>query len=316
MKSTTLSVFKLTATLALTMLLGWEIVRFQQNHEIHFSFDSGFGGWLILALLLSPINWLMECLRWRASMSQHNSITMAEAWKTVLTGITIGFITPGRIGDYVGRAIAQPMKATETMTSTWIAGLCQNWVNLVFGLAGSGYLYYRLSTPYFIPVISIALVMLSFVSILLFKDSWRDGLVRLTLRLVKKYLKFITVPEYLLTQKQDYPKLKLFLLSMLRYLIYSGQYVLVAKAFGILAPAYLLISIISTTLMIQSMIPVPFIAGLLTRAQISIMLWGLIGINFDKALTVSFVIWMINLLLPSLLGLKYVLMLEPIKENP
>jgi hypothetical protein len=315
MKSKTLSIFKISATFVLLVLLGWETVRFQQDHTINFSMVDDQFGWLVLALILAPVNLLFESLRWRTAMAQHPSVPIAEAWKTVLTGITIGFITPGRIGDYLGRAIAQPARPTETMTSTWIAGLCQNWVNLFFGLTGMTYLYYRLSISYFIPVLAVALVLLILGSILLFKDSWRDGLIRITYGLVKKYLKFIKIPDYVLTQKQEFPRLKLFLLSALRYLIYGSQYILVAKAFGILAPANLLICIISATLMIQSMIPLPFIAGLLTRAQISVLLWGLIGIDFDKALTVSFVIWMINLLLPSLLGLRYVIMLKPIQEN-
>ncbi|MBK7609430.1 MAG: hypothetical protein IPI18_20630 [Saprospiraceae bacterium] len=58
------------------------------------------------------------------------------------------------------------------------------------------------------------------------------------------------------------------------------------------------------------MIPVygttPIRAGLLSRAQINILIWGLIGVSIQSAVIISLFIWMINIVLPALLGMNFV----------
>ena len=61
MKSKTLSIFKISATLCSLYFLGWETVRFQQDHTINFSMvDDQFGYWSLLILHLSIFVWKPE----------------------------------------------------------------------------------------------------------------------------------------------------------------------------------------------------------------------------------------------------------------
>ncbi|MEP7323824.1 MAG: hypothetical protein ABI761_17995 [Saprospiraceae bacterium] len=314
MKANTLSISKLIVTSVLLVLLIGQWKTFSSFYINPITFDSN---WLLLAiwvLLLAPVNWYLECLRLRSTMISGHDHRISEYWRIVLSGFTLGFITPGRLGDYVGRAVMVPTKSTEIIIATWIAGLCQNWFNLLVGLFGTLYLYIRFHNQYILLVIPISILFLSATSILLFYTRGRKVLLDSIVYFVKKYLKFIPLPEYISTSNLANANSKLFIFSGLRYIIYLSQYVILAKALGILAPGILLVSIISTILLIQSMIPLPFIAGLLSRAEINMLIWSLILVPFDKALTVSFIIWMINLLLPSLIGLKYVLRLKPMPE--
>ena len=231
-----------------------------------------------------------------------------------MSGFTLGFITPARLGDYAGRAVMLPSKTTEIVIATWIAGLCQNWFNVVAGLAGALYLLLHFYNQYILFLFLSSVLFLVGISVLLFYPHGRKVLLDSLVFFVKKYLKFIPVPEFFEASNLAHFNFKLFIFSGLRYLIYLSQYVIIAYALGILVPVGLLVSIISTILLIQSMIPLPFIAGLLSRAEISMLIWSLIQVPFDKALTVSFIIWMINLMLPSLIGLKYVISLKPLRE--
>lgn len=314
MKANTLSILKLIVTSVLLVLLIGQWKTFSSFYINPITFDSNWLTLLIWVLILAPVNWYLECLRLRSAMTTGHDHRISEYWRIVLSGFTLGFITPARLGDYVGRAVMVPGKSTEIVIATWIAGLCQNWFNLLAGLIGALYLFLRFHNQYILFLIPISVLFLSGISILLFYSRGRKVLMDSLVYFVKKYLKFIQLPEFISTSNLAHVNPKLFIFSGLRYVIYLIQYVIIARALGILAPGMLLVSIISTILLIQSMIPLPFIAGLLSRAEISMLIWSLILVPFDKALTVSFIIWMINLLLPSLIGLKYVLRLKPMGE--
>ncbi|MEO5581976.1 MAG: hypothetical protein ABIR66_04750 [Saprospiraceae bacterium] len=314
MKANTLSISKLIVCLVLLVLLIGQWKSFSSFYSKPVTLDSR---WLLLGiwvLLLAPFNWYLECLRLRSAMTTGKDHTITDFWKIVMSGFTLGFITPARLGDYAGRAVMVPNKSTEIVMATWVAGLCQNWFNVVAGMVGALYLFFHFHNPYLLPVILISGLLLSVISILLCYPHGRRVLFDSLVFFVKKYLKFLRVPEYLRVSNAGTVNPKLFLFSGLRYIIYLTQYLIIANAMGILAPGILLVSIISTILLIQSMLPLPFIAGLLSRAEISSLIWSLILVPFDKALTVSFIIWMINLMLPALIGLKYVLSLNPMRE--
>lgn len=61
--------------------------------------------WLVLALLLVPINILLEAAKWRTLTAEIEKINLMEAVKQVCYGQLTAFVTPYRIGDYPGRIL-------------------------------------------------------------------------------------------------------------------------------------------------------------------------------------------------------------------
>lgn len=59
--------------------------------------------WLLLAVLLVPINILLEAAKWRSLIAGIEKISMLEAVLQVCYGQLTAFVTPYRIGDYPGR---------------------------------------------------------------------------------------------------------------------------------------------------------------------------------------------------------------------
>jgi len=60
---------------------------------------------------------------------------------------------------------------------------------------------------------------------------------------------------------------------------------------------------ISTIFLIQSGIPIPPFLGVLARGEIGIVIWSLFEVNELSILTLTFLIWILNLVVPALLGL-------------
>ena len=67
------------------------------------------------ALLLMPVNWSLESIKWRMLALYVRKLSFGEALRSVLTGISFSLFTPNRVGDSVGRIfslrIGDPMNA-------------------------------------------------------------------------------------------------------------------------------------------------------------------------------------------------------------
>mgnify|MGYP006148984199 CR=1 FL=1 len=62
--------------------------------------------WLILLLLLfTDVNWLLEIFKWKTLASFEKKITFFEAYEYCLASLTASIITPNRIGEYGAKAL-------------------------------------------------------------------------------------------------------------------------------------------------------------------------------------------------------------------
>ena len=59
---------------------------------------------------------------------------------------------------------------------------------------------------------------------------------------------------------------------------------------------------IATIYLLQTIVPLPAIAGLLVRGSLAVFVWSSFGANEISSLAASFVLWIINLILPALIG--------------
>ena len=87
----------------------------------------------LLALLLMPINWLLETVKWRLLIKSKEPFI--HLLKSVIAGVTLGFVTPGRAGEFVGRVmfVAEKNKAKIFYLSS-IGGIAQSVATLTAGV--------------------------------------------------------------------------------------------------------------------------------------------------------------------------------------
>jgi hypothetical protein len=91
-------------------------------------------------------------------------------------------------------------------------------------------------------------------------------------------------------------------LSFVRYAVYLGQYVLLIFFFGVtdqLVPAILGVS---TLFFLQSNLPLPPALSVLARGEMAIFLWSVFSSNVLGIVAATFSLWIINLVIPSILG--------------
>jgi hypothetical protein len=95
--------------------------------------------------------------------------------------------------------------------------------------------------------------------------------------------------------------------AFIRYTIYSVQYYMMLRFFGIDVPILRGMACIATIYLLQTSIPLPPVVSLLARGEVAIKIWGLFQANEISILAATFTLWVINLILPSFIGLILIL---------
>lgn len=262
--------------------------------------------YLVFAILLMPLNWLLEALKWRLFLVGPYALSLRQALRAIFSGLTFALFTPFRIGDYVGRILAvEPDQNGPVVVATLAASLCQLLALLLFG--GIGLYYFTPQVLTFSPrdykyfLISGLLGMI----ILLLSILYMRGLVQFALR--QKVMRSYKDKLQPLVQMLDDYNIRTFgmalLLALLRYLTYLSQFVLLLYFGKVAVPIDLAYAGVASLFFVQTSLPLPPALGLLARSEVALLLWAPFTDDPLPVLFASFGLFIINLALPSLIGL-------------
>jgi len=84
--------------------------------------------------------------------------------------------------------------------------------------------------------------------------------------------------------------------------------------FGVNAPFLEALAGISTVFLVQTSIPLPPVTGLLTRGQVALFVWSFFGGNEISVLAATYSLFVINLILPALIGAVFILKTNVLKS--
>ena len=249
---------------------------------------------LLLVLLLMPVNWFLEGLKWQMITGKIVQLSKWRAFKGVLSGLTVGFATPHGIGDYLGRIMTIRHRQRFFLIGGIMLGrLSQLGITLIFGILGVYYLFGLTTTAYFFIIVLFVLIILVF----LFKK----------IRQIKSIGRFFRmVGDYSAGEIA-----KVMLLSMGRYFVFSLQFLIVLFVFLPKFDAVLNIAGITWIFLSKSLLPsFNFLSDLGIREYSAIYFFENYQIEILPVLCASLFIWIINILVPTLLGIPLVFQLN------
>lgn len=296
----------------ITLLLIWVIYRQLNRQSWDWSIWMGHlreqwplkARYLIIALLLVPINYLLEAFKWFLLVNQFEKHSFANALKGVLTGLTAGLVTPARIGDYFGKMMyIKAENNWKAVGANFTASIAQNLVTLILGSVGL-ILYSDkfLNVEHQKILIGISL----FLGFLLFFLYYRLD-IALSLSQYLPSSKWLTGVRKAIQVMVDIGKKQLHLvlmISLLRYLVFLGQYTLLIL-FWDFEMSLLIPASVSVIYLLQSLLPFPPLMGFFVRSEIALIILQEVNENTWLILSAAINIWTINLLLPSLVGLLF-----------
>ena len=299
-----------------------------------------------LILLLTPINWAFEAWKWQKLASKIENTTFWQAYKGVLVGLTLSTTTPLMIGDYAGKILLlKSDKRLQSIGAILLGNAIQLYISLVFGTIS--YVFFIIwvkPSPIFahsflVTILTISIVFgvylgnnLSNISVFLSKNVWNCDILcgksnlslnsssqergfdqatpqnitegNILLKYLKKYL--IILENYTVLELRN-----LLLIAASRYVIFTIQFVLMFRIFQINLPLNIILAGIGIVFLTKTLISALNALGDLgIRTLTSVYYFGFFGANIAAVSSATFMIWLVNVLLPVTVGSVFVWQLK------
>lgn len=252
---------------------------------------------LIFVILLMPINWFVEAIKWKYICKQHQiKMSYKEAYGAVFFGACIGFISPGRWGEPIARAYYIGKENTVQKISLSMIGIISQWIITILMVLFS-------FSQMVVSEISIPFIFMFVFLVLFFYYEIIFNFI---------FLKLFPAKKIVLSVTKILDKIIVFLISLFRYLIYTIQYLLLIEVFTVTTNLYRGLLNIFQLFFYQSFSPLPGLVDYTFKNNIALFLFQKNGMNVIEILFVIFIIWLINLVFPSLIG--YVLFSKKINS--
>jgi hypothetical protein len=289
--------FRWFISVILLALMGYQLWS-RSDHFQNFRIDSWrqAGWYMVIVLFLMPVNWWLETLKWHSFLSVHARVSFKRSFKAVTSGIALSLFTPNRIGEYGGRLLFMPYAFRwPVVFSTLMGSISQNLIAFGTGIIAFILLFREMVLFQILGIFLLAVGVICFFKI---KDlaTW----------ICKwKLPKSLRKLNHQLGYFEDYrPGLLVKSLSIagVRYLVYTSQFVLLLIGFEPEANVIDLFLGISCLYLFHTLIPMPPVADVLARTNIALILWSGTGMSELSISLASFIVWVINLLIPAILG--------------
>lgn len=283
---------------------------------------------LIGIVLMMLLNWGTESLKWQFLIRKNEKISLGRSAKGVFSGVTISSMTPNRVGEYFGRVfILKKTHPVRGILMTIVGSISQLLVTMTVG--GLALLFVMIVYPASIYLetivlqsIAIAVLMISLFILggLYFNLKIISNIADRATRRWPKVNRFANVFSYY--NRRDL--LRVFLFSLLRYFIFSMQFYLLMRIFHLefnLLEGYIIIALIFLGI---TVIPTVALAELGVRGSVAVFvlsgffasqnMQGFPGYELD-IMAASAVLWLINIVLPALIGSIFIFDLSFFKYN-
>lgn len=303
--------------LALLALMVWQITHQQDLpawwQDIQQKWGEGRHAiFLVATLVLLPLNWGLEVAKWRQLLQHNWAPPWSLATRAVLAGITVSLATPNRIGEYGGRALIGPAAHWMAIVSTSILGSVCQW--MVFVACGWPPLMYVLGHFWHWPMVWMVVAAVSIPAVLLLLvgyGHWLVGAFRISRRGIdNKWWRWLTRKALHLQRITRTQFRWALLLGLVRFWVYSFQYLLMLWFFNVSLGFWQGMGGIFSIYLIQAGIPLPPGLGVITRSELAIFLWRDAVADPVAILSATFGLYIINLVIPALLGAWFIVRTE------
>jgi hypothetical protein len=267
-----------------------------------------------LVVLLMLANWLVECLKWRYITERFSPITLWRSIEGVFCGLTWAVFTPNRIGEYGGRVMfLPPRKRIYGVFAMAVGSFGQNVVTNVMGASAIlwfCYTFLNLSTLVLSVVTVLVPAYIALFLIVYFNIKWVVGWLD-RISFLKKYRRFFDIMG---TYKfADLTRIMCFCLA--RFAIFSFQYYLIINMLVPGIPFYQIELLVFIVFFVQSALPSLDLLDVSVRASASATVFAYVTQQEIAIIAAFTAIWLINLIIPAILGSVFIFKLKFFDRN-
>ncbi|MEH6304995.1 lysylphosphatidylglycerol synthase domain-containing protein [Olivibacter sp. CPCC 100613] len=255
--------------------------------------------------ILMLVNWSLECVKWQYLCRPIQKISFIKAFESVFCGLSWAIFTPNRIGEYGGRVLfLKPRKRMFGVLAMGVGAFAQLVITNMMGAIALVWFignYKRPSLYLLVMLCLIALVFVILMLILYFRIKLLNSFIK-RIKWLTKIQRFFTLLE-----RYDVRELRhVFMISSLRYLVFTSQYVLVMHMLIPMIPTGPMVFLIFLLFFIQSAMPSLDLLDVGVRSVTAGYLFAFITTQELAVMASAASIWFINLIIPAMIGSVFV----------
>ncbi|WP_282030433.1 lysylphosphatidylglycerol synthase domain-containing protein [Winogradskyella eximia] len=253
-----------------------------------------------ILILLSFFNWFFEILKWQHLVGTLKHISFISALEQSLGGLTASLITPNRIGDYGAKAIYFTKKLrTKIVLLNLLGNMAQMTVTTLFGLVGLFFFLNAYSIDInFYKITRFASIILIIGLLALFGMKQKRFKIKgVSFTAILTFIKSISIKTHSLNLA----------LSFIRYLIFSFQFYYLLIAFGVDISYANAMMAITSMYVLASIVPTISIFDVVVKGSIAVFLFDYLHISELTILSITTTMWLLNFVIPSIIGSYFVL---------
>ena len=264
---------------------------------------------LIVVLLMVFINWMIEARKWQFLVNRFGSISLGRAFKATIAGTCFSLFTPNRVGEFLGRVIfVQPSERRKAVFATIVGSIAQFLTTILMGCFAAIWFIYTNATIQGIQGLGLGVVLslsiiLAFLCLIIYFQPSIIRTVFNNIRWLRKWRQAILV----LDRYDNAALVTVLVLSILRYLVFSTQFVMLLFLFNVDISVTNAYASVFLVYLISTILPTVIFSELGVRELVAWSVMSAFATNEIGIVAASFVLWVINLLVPAAVGSVIVL---------
>jgi hypothetical protein len=256
----------------------------------------------IIAILLMPAAWLFEAIKWKFSLRNIEPTSLSNAFKSVWYGVSVGLLTPNRVGEPIGRMyMVKSENRGKAGVMAVLCGMSQQFATIFFGAIGLILMYGSVNVlpdQFSNPIVNILLGIITIITVVLvFKI---DSISRLLAK--NRFVKRMLGGESVDLKIPHSDPVKLIILSIVRYFVFSTQFVLILLFFGYDNSVVQVYYAIFATYLFASAVPSFALGEAGVRTSFALVFIGGIWGNIAAVTVATLLLWILNVALPGLIA--------------
>lgn len=270
---------------------------------------------LVMIVLMMFLNWFLEALKWQFLISKIEQISIIRSIRAIFSGITVSAFTPNRVGEYGGRVFClEKADRIQAVLITVIGSMAQLVTTIFFGCMGLLFLpkyspefsYMLNNIEFGYSILIFLLLLLKILIVFLFLNTSLFSSILSKIQFLRKYEKYNEVFSFYNTGEL----VKVLGYSFARYAVFTTQFIILLQLFEVNIAYLDAIVLTMVMLFIISIIPTIAITEIGVRGSVAIFLFGLLSTNYPGIFSATFIMWIINLVLPALIGTAFIFTLK------
>ena len=249
---------------------------------------------IAILLLLSLFNWVFEILKWQALASHCGHISTQESTKHVLKAHITSLITPAKLGEYGAKALFFPIEQRKHILFLTVLGNgYQMLATTIFGVIGIGVCVFQLFPSlkwHYIIALLLGVLTVFMIPQLLAKIRW--SVKGYSWKRIRNFIKNIAL----------HTKQKAGFFSFVRYVLFAHQFYFLLVLFGVDITYLLAMGLITTMYLVSSLLPMLQVFDVIVKTGVAVMVFSWIAVPEITIITISFLMWFFNVVLPILPG--------------